>query len=148
LSSKNPIAYITITTFSYATEDPEKVQTAIRNTLPEALTENLAFTQNALTGHHGNSITIYEAKLTDKQTLPTTLEKIAQALTPLDKETLNKEMTQHIEKRNLYLRFNKQNAYQGTLKLATNDPIHFKIHFKNKTSQEIVDICRKAGLLP
>ena len=148
MSSKNPIAHITITTFSHATEDPEKVQTAIRNTLPEALTENLTFTQTALTGHHGNSITIYEAKLTDKQTLPTTLEKFAQALTPLDKETLNNEMTQHIEKRNLYLRFNKQNAYQGTLKLATNDPIHFKIHFKNKTSEEIVDICRNAGLLP
>jgi RNA binding exosome subunit len=148
LSSKNPIAYITITTFSHATEDPEKVQTAIRNTLPEALTENLTFTQTPLTGHHGNSITIHEAKLTDKQTLPTTLEKIAQALTALDKETLNNEMPLHIEKRSLYLRFNKQNAYQGTLKLATNDPIHFKIHFKNKTAQEIVDICRKAGLLP
>ena len=148
MSSKNPIAYINITTFSHATEDPEKVQTAICNTLPEALTENLTFTKTELTGHHGNSITIYEAKLTDKQTLPTTLEKIAQALTPLDKETLNNEMTQHIEKRNLYLRFNKQNAYQGILKLATNDPIHFKIQFKNKTSEEIVDICRKAGLLP
>lgn len=148
MSSKNPTAYITITTFSHATEDPEKVQTAIRNTLPEALTENLTFTQTALTGHHGNAITIYEVKLTDKQALPITLEKIGQSLTSLDKETLSNEITQHIEKRNFYLRFNKQNAYQGTLKLSTNDPIHFKIHFKNKTSQEIVDICRKAGLLP
>jgi hypothetical protein len=147
-SSKFPIAYITITVFSHATEDPEKVQTAIRNTLPETLSENIKFAKTALTGHHGNPIIFFEAKLTDKQALPAALEKIAQALDPLDKETLGNEMKRHIEKGNLYLRFNKQNAYQGTLKLSLNDPIHFKIHFKNKTPEEIVDICRTAGLLP
>ena len=147
-SSKFPIAYITITVFSHATEDPEKVQTAIRNTLPETLSENIKFAKTALTGHHGNPIVFFEAKLTDKQALPAALEKIAQALDPLDKETLGNEMKRHIEKGNLYLRFNKQNAYQGTLKLSLNDPIHFKIHFKNKTPEEIVDICRTAGLLP
>ena len=145
---RSPIAYITITVFSHATEDPEKVQTAIRNTLPETLSENIKFAKTALTGHHGNPIIFFEAKLTDKQALPAALEKIAQALDPLDKETLGNEMKRHIEKGNLYLRFNKQNAYQGTLKLSLNDPIHFKIHFKNKTPEEIVDICRTAGLLP
>jgi RNA binding exosome subunit len=148
LSSKPPIAYITIRVFSHATEDPEKVQTAIRNTLPEQLTANITFTQTSLTGHHGNPITIYEAKLTDKQALPAALEKIAVALSPLDKEQLNSEMNQHIEKRNLYLRFDKQNAFLGTLKMSSDDPIHFKIHFKNKTPEEIIEICRKAGLLP
>jgi RNA binding exosome subunit len=148
LSSKPPIAYITIRVFSHATEDPEKVQTAIRNTLPEQLTANITFTQTSLTGHHGNPIIIYEAKLTDKQALPAALEKIASALSPLDKEQLNGEMKQHIEKRNLYLRFDKQNAFLGTLKMSSNDPIHFKIHFKNKTPEEIIEICRKAGLLP
>ncbi len=148
MSSKPPIAYITIRVFSHATEDPEKVQTAIRNTLPEQLTANITFTQTSLTGHHGNPIIIYEAELTDKQALPAALEKIASALSPLDKEQLNSEMKQHIEKRNLYLRFDKQNAFLGTLKMSSNDPIHFKIHFKNKTPEEIIEICRKAGLLP
>jgi RNA-binding protein len=148
LSSKPPIGYITIRVFSHATEDPEKVQTAIRNTLPEQLTANITFTQTSLTGHHGNPIIIYEAELTDKQALPAALEKIASALSPLDKEQLNSEMKQHIEKRNLYLRFDKQNAFLGTLKMSSNDPIHFKIHFKNKTPEEIIEICRKAGLLP
>jgi RNA binding exosome subunit len=134
--------------FSHATEDPEKVQTAIRNTLPEQLTANITFTQTSLTGHHGNPIIIYEAKLTDKQALPAALEKIAAALSPLDKEQLNSEVKQHIEKRNLYLRFDKQNAFLSTLRLSLNDPIHFKIHFKNKTPEEIIEICRKAGLLP
>lgn len=148
MSSKPPIAYITIRVFSHATEDPEKVQTAIRNTLPEQLSANITFTQTSLTGHHGNPIVIYEAELADKQALPAALEKIAAALSPLDKEQLSGEMKQHIEKRNLYLRFDKQNAFLGTLKMSSNDPIHFKIHFKNKTPEEIIEICRKAGVLP
>ena len=148
MSSKAPIAYITIRVFSHATEDPEKVQTAVRNTFPTDLAANLTFTKSSVTGHHGNPITLLEAKLENRQALPTALQKIAAELSPLDKEQLSSEMKQHIEKRNLYLRFDKQNAFQGTLKLSSNDPIHFKIHFKNRTADEIVEFCRQAGLLP
>jgi RNA binding exosome subunit len=56
-------------------------------------------------------------------------------------------MKLHLEKRNLYLRFDKQSAYQGGLRFSQNDPIHLKIHFKNKTAEEIAEICRNAGLL-
>jgi len=148
LSSKNSIAYINVRVFSHATEDPEKVQTAIRNTLPEQLAIDLTFTKTNLAGHHGNSIVLYEAKLLDRLALPFALEKIGASLSSLDKEQLNAEMKQHIEKRNLYLRFDKQNAFLGTLKWGSVDPIHFKINFKNKTPEEMVEICKKAGLLP
>jgi RNA binding exosome subunit len=148
VSSKAPIAYVDIRVFSHATEDPEKVQTAVRNALPEALAAKVTFTKAILTGHHGNPILLFEAKLTDRQALVAALEKIAFGLSPLDKETLNAEMKQHVEKRNLYLRLDKQNAFLGKFKLSSNDPIHLKIHFKNKTTEEIIDICKKAGLLP
>ena len=148
MTSKAPIAYITIRVFSHATEDPEKVQTAVRNTLPEDLAANLTFTKSSVTGHHGNPIILFEAKLADRQALPTAMQKIAAELSPLDKDQLGSEMKQHIEKRNLYLRFDKQNAFQGKLKLSPNDHIHFKIHFKNKTAEEIAEFCRQAGLLP
>ncbi len=148
MSSKFPIAYITIRVFSHATEDTQKIETAIRNTLPEQLSTDLAISKLSLTGHHGNPIVIYEAKLTNRQALPSALDKIAADLSSLDKEQLSSELKQHIEKTNLYLRFDKQNAYLGILKLGTNDPIHFKIHFKNKTAEEIMELCQKAGLLP
>jgi RNA binding exosome subunit len=134
--------------FAHATEDPEKVLTAVRNTLPKELSENAAFQKTSLTGHHGNPIILFEAKFTDKQALPVVLEKIANSLSALDKETLNSEMRLHLEKRNLYLRFDKQSAFQGELRFSSNDPIHFKIHFKNKTPEEIMEICRETGLLP
>ena len=148
VSSKPPIGYIDVRVFAHATEDPEKVLTAVRNLLPEALREEVVFQKKQLTGHHGNPISLFEAKLDDKQVLPAVLQKIGAGLTSLDKETLERDMRLHVEKRNLYLRFDKQLAFQGEVRFSQNDPIHFKIHFKNKTFDEITVICREAGLLP
>jgi RNA binding exosome subunit len=148
VSSKTPVGYVDIRVFAHATEDLEKVSTAVRNTLPQEIGENTVLLKTTLTGHHGNPITLFQTKITDKKALPLILEKIATSLSSLDKETLNSEMKLHLEKHNLYLRFDKQAAYVGELKFSSNDPIHFKIHFKNKTSEEITAICRETGLLP
>lgn len=134
--------------FAHATEDAEKVLTAVRNILPVALSEDAIFQKTLLTGHHGNPIVLFETKLVDKQALIGVLRKIGVGLTVLDKETLENDLKLYLEKRNLYLRFDKQFAFQGEVRLSQNDPIHFKIHFKNKSFEEIVAICREAGLLP
>ena len=148
VSSKTPVGYVDVRVFAHATEDPEKVLTAVRNILPTEIAENAVFQKTSLSGHHGNPIILFQTKVTDKQALPLVLEKIALNLNALDKETLNSEMKLRLEKRNLYLRFDKQAAYMGELKFSSNDPIHFKIHFKNKTPEEITALCRKTGLLP
>ena len=134
--------------FAHATEDSEKVLAAVRNLLPDELGEEVVFQKTSLTGHHGNPIVIYEAELADKQVLPAVLKKIGTGLTSLDKEELDSDLRLHLEKRNLYLRFDKQAASQGKVRFSQNDPVHFKIHFKNKTYEEITAICREAGLLP
>ena len=148
MSSKPPIAYMDIRVFAHATEDTDKVQTAVRNLLPKELAETLVFQTASLTGHYGNPITLLSTKLTDKKLLPAALEKIGSGLNSLDKEELSRDIKLHLEKGNLYLRFDKQSAYLGTIRFTQNDPIHFKIHFKNKSHEEIVEICKKAGLLP
>jgi RNA binding exosome subunit len=148
MSSKPPIGYIEIRVFAHATEDPDKVLTAVRNLLPTDLIETAKFEKSSLLGHHGNPITLFTTELTDKKLLPALLEKIGSNLNVLDKEELDKEIKLHLEKHNLFLRFDKQSAFSGNFKFAQNDPVHLKIHFKNKVSEEIVDICRKSGLLP
>ena len=148
MSSKPPIAYIDIRVFAHATEDPEKVQAAVRNLLPDELAQTLVFEKTSLTGHYGNPITLFTAKLTDKKLLPAALERLGMGLNSLDKEELSRNLKLHLEKGNLYLRFNKQSAYLGNIKFTQNDPVHFKIHFKNKSAAEITDLCKNAGLLP
>ena len=146
--SKLPIGYVNIRVFAHATEDQERVLTAVRNTLPEELWESAVFKKTGLTGHHGNPITLVEVELADKEKLMAMLQKIGNSLTSLDRETLNAEMPLHLEKGNLYLRFDKQQAFLGHLRFSSNDPVHFKIHFRNKTAEEIIAICKEAGLLP
>jgi RNA binding exosome subunit len=148
MSTKPPIAYIDIRVFAHATEDPDKVQTAVRNLLPTELSETLIFEIQSCTGHHGNPIILFTSKLTDKKLLPKAIEKIGKDLGALDKEELNHNIKLHLEKGNMYLRFDKQSASLGSLKLTQNDPIHLKIHFKNKTAQEIMEISKQNGLLP
>ena len=147
MSAKPPIAYIDIRVFAHATEDPAKVQTAVRNLLPEELAQTLVFEKTDCTGHHGNPIILFTVKLTDKKLLPAAVEKIGRELSALDKEELDRDIKLHLEKSNLYLRFDKQSAFLGALKFSQNDPIHLKIHFKNKTAQEITVISKQTGLL-
>lgn len=148
MSSKPPIGYIEVRVFAHATEDPEKVLAAVRNLLPLELSGSVAFQKTRLSGHHGNPIILFETKLTDKQVLPAILQKISDGLTLLDKEQLDRDIKLHIDKRNLYLRFDKQSAFQDEVRFSQNDPIHFKIHFKNKSFEEIVAFSKIVGLLP
>ena len=146
--SKSPIGYVNIRVFAHATEDQERVISAVRNMLSVELGEVAIFKKTGLTGHHGNTITLIEVELADRQLLLGLLRKIGSDLTALDKETLSREMSLHLEKGNLYLRFDKQQSFLGKLRFTSNDPIHFKVHFRNKTADEIFGICREAGLLP
>jgi RNA-binding protein len=148
MSTKPPIAYVDIRVFAHATEDPTKVQTAVQNLLPAELAQTLVFEKTNCTGHHGNPIILFTAKLTDKKLLPKSLEKFGKELVSLDKEELDRDIKLHLEKGNLYLRFDKQSAFLGALKFSQNDPVHLKIHFKNKTADEIKEILKQTGLLP
>lgn len=148
LSSKNPIAYIDLRVFSHATEDIEKVLTAVRNTLPAEVTDALVFRRSNLTGHHGNPITLIETKIKDKSLALPAFERLARSLHGLDKESLRSGIHEHIEKGNLYIRLDKQSAFLGELGLSQTDPIHLKIHFKKSDPQEVIKVCRKVGLLP
>ncbi len=148
MSSKPPIAYMDIRVFAHATEDPDKVQTAVRNLLTVELAETIVFEKTNCTGHHGNPILLFTAKLTEKKLLPALLEKVGREISSLDKEELDRDLTFHLEKSNLYLRFDKQSAFLGMLRFSQDDSIHLRIHFKDRSMQEIVEFIKQAGLLP
>lgn len=147
-SSKYPIGYIEIRVFSHATEDLKKVETAVRNLLPQELATDAAFAKANCVGHYGNPIVLMETKLENRQLLPKVLEKIGSSLSSLDKLQLSDGFKEHLEKHSLFLRFGKQSAFLGTLRFSVNDPIRVKIHFRNRSTDEIAELCKQAGLLP
>jgi RNA binding exosome subunit len=148
LSSKAPIAYIDIRVFAHATEDVDKVLTALRNILPQEIVDTVNFIKTSLSGHHGNPIILFETRITDKNAIQKVLEKFASGLSTLDKAQLSNEIMQHLDKGNLYIRIDKQSAYLNEFKLSTEDPVHFRIHFKKSIKEEIVNVCKRFGLLP
>ena len=148
MSSKIPIGYIDIRVFAHATEEVDKVLNAVRNIFPSELIDLIAFKKSNLTGHHGNPIILFETRIKEKNAAKTVFEKLSLGLSILDKELLNNEIKQHLDKGNLYIRLDKQSAYLNELKLSSADPIHLRIHFKKHSHEEVIDICRKFGLLP
>ncbi|MDR1993849.1 MAG: hypothetical protein LBQ98_10255 [Nitrososphaerota archaeon] len=148
MSSKLPIGYIDIRVSAHATEDAAKVEVAAKNLFPAELQETLLFQKTKLSGHHSNPIILLTAKLTERKLLPLVLKKFGTGIDTLDKEQLNQNIALHLEKGNLYLRFDKQAAVLGLLKFTQNDPLHIKVHFKNQTVEEIIALAKQTGLLP
>ncbi|MDI6691318.1 MAG: RNA-binding domain-containing protein [Candidatus Bathyarchaeota archaeon] len=148
MSSKIPIGYIDIRVFAHATEELNKILNAVHNTLPTELVDTITFKKTSLTGHHGNPIILLEARVKEKNAVQAVFKKLASSLSPLDKELLRNEIRQHLDRGNLYIRLDKQSAYLNEVKFCTIDPIHFRIHFQKHNPEEIIEICRKFGLLP
>jgi RNA binding exosome subunit len=148
LSSKVPVAYVEMRAFAHATEDEAKVMEALHNTLPTESIGTVNFGKTSLTGHYGNPIVLFEARIKDRNTTKALLHKISSGLSIMDKQFLDSEIQQHIDKGNLYLRLDKQSAYTNELKLCQIDPIRLRLHFKKHGTEEVVEICREFGLLP
>ncbi len=148
MSSLFPVKYVDVRVFVHATEESERVLKATLNTLPAELAGIVKFKERVLTGHHGNPITLLEARIKDKRLGKASLEKLASDMDPLDKETLNGDFAQHLENGNLYIRLDKQSAYLGALKLGSTDTIHVRIHFQKPDAEEVMNACRRLGLLP
>lgn len=148
MSSRIPVAYVEIRALAHATEDTDKVQTAVNNTLPTELAESVIIKKTSVTGHHGNPIVLLEVKVDDRNAAQAVLQKLSSGLGLMDKELLSNEIQQHLEKGNLYVRLDKQAAYLNQLKLCKTDPVRFRIHFRKHTHEEVVNLCREFGLIP
>jgi hypothetical protein len=148
LSSKTPVGYIDLRVFAHATEDPERVLTAVRNVLPSESVDSVVFKRSSLAGHHGNPIVLFEARVKDRRLVQAVFAKLCSGLGLMDKQVLAGEISGHLERGNLYLRLDKQSAFLGEVRLGSVDPVHVRVHFKKHGTDEVVSVCREFGLLP
>jgi len=143
-----PVSYIDLRFFAHATEDLDKVVEAVQRILPAKYLENITFKRRNSRGHYGNPIVVFEARLKGKEIIQAVMEKLAANLNTLDKENLLRDIAKRTEKGSLYLRLDKQAAFLEKMKLCTADPIHIRIRFRKKKTEDIIRICRELGLLP
>jgi len=134
--------------FAHATEDEAKVLNAVKHLLPIEHVDNIVFEKSGLRGHHGNPIVLFESRIKDRDVVRGVVENLALNLSALDKETLLNDVGLHLEKGSLFIRLDKQAAFEGSFKLATADPIRVRLRFKKNKLEDIVEICREIGMLP
>jgi len=146
--SKSPIAYIEVSFFAHATEDPEKVVKAAQNVISTGLVEKIIFKKTSLKGDHGNLIMFFKARTEEESIAESVVNHISLRLSALDKEVLLRDLGLHLEKGSLYIRLDKQAAFKGNLRLSTGDPIHLRIRFKKRKKEDIAKICGELGLVP
>jgi RNA binding exosome subunit len=109
------IANLSFRTFAHATEDPERVEKALRYV---SGAENI--TRSSSTGYYGNPIIVMEAKVTDSKHIKALLrslgpEALKQLLDSLDRR-LDEESF-------FYLRLDKQEAFRERFVLADGEDI-------------------------
>jgi RNA binding exosome subunit len=109
------IANLSFRTFAHATEDPERVEKALRYV---SGAENI--TRSSSTGYYGNPIIVMEAKVTDSKHIKALLrslgpEALKQLLDSLDRR-LDEESF-------FYLRLDKQEAFLERFVLADGEDI-------------------------
>ncbi|NVM54183.1 MAG: hypothetical protein HWN66_10825 [Candidatus Helarchaeota archaeon] len=143
------IKKLEIEAYIQATEDSEKVFTAIRNIIPpEIRDDENKFITNNVRGVYHNPITIVRVKYLQKARQ--IVEYIAKLLSESDKKYLFQTMKRRIDKGNLYLRFGKQELYQNKLMIKEiQDMVKLRIGFSSRysTQEKMTETLRKIGLI-
>ena len=133
-----------ISVFAHATEDEVKVQQAIKRIAPY---EHI-FEVQRLSGHYEDPIILITSKTTKKKEANDLLANIIKKLSTLDRQTLLDELPNHVDPSgNLYLRLDKQRAYNGKVTLHENDPIRIKIKFQLPHKADPVFVIREHILI-
>lgn len=139
-----------VSSFIHATEDPDKVIAACRNVLPADYADEITFDRHDLLGHYRNPITLLRARIKQKQVLEAFIENLAGSLSDGEKRLLSSDVSRRIDDKGaLYLRLDKQEAFQGQMKLGNMDPIRItlKLVRRRKSLEETIAFYRSLGLL-
>lgn len=112
---KRDLGVLHARTFSHATEDIVKVRTAMENAFGEC---DLQVQETE--GHHGNPISIIECSLQDADAILEFFSKLGDA----DIDHLLKTLDERVDDDcHLFLKVDKQSAYQGRIKLSSGEDV-------------------------
>ena len=124
------ISAVNLTTHVHATEDLEKVRQALLFLLPATLHDKLKLNIIEVKGYWNNPIAILQAKFTNTDDTMQIIKYLANSLNDREKTALKRGLERRIDKSHLYLRFDKQAAFNKRLQIEDEDDIiRLKITF-------------------
>ncbi|HID16244.1 MAG TPA: hypothetical protein EYP16_05535 [Candidatus Atribacteria bacterium] len=150
-SRKFNVSEIKIEAFSHVTEDPKKVEKAMLALIPEDLQASIKIRRSRVEGYYGNPILIMKISVRDGEFIRRIVEHVTSKLDSLDKKFLESTFDLRVNRsKNLYMRFDKDDAYNGKLTLSdSSDVVKVTFSFSSvRRREDLVAICRRLGLLP
>ncbi len=150
MSATSGISSIELSAISHATEDMEKVYSALRNVSSEEIAKRAWVSKRDLKGHHGNPIVTIIMKIRGTDLIESFIRGLASRLSDGDKRLLSVELRKHIDADgNLYIRLDKQAAFFGRLSLRQEDPIRvrMKLEIRPRTLEQMSEALGRLGLI-
>ena len=134
MESGQTIQTVEISTIAHATDDLDKVQTALTRLIPDALKGRQLFTRRYLQGHYGNPIVTFEARLTKPSEIGSFTTFFLNQLPHKDKLAIQRNLGSYSDADgNLYIRLDKQQTFRGNVQLGEEDPIRVRMKFTKFT---------------
>ncbi|MGC8816457.1 MAG: RNA-binding domain-containing protein [Candidatus Hadarchaeum sp.] len=135
-----PFSSVVISLHVHATEDEQKVLELLRSFLPASVEVR----KSHLTGHHGNPISVLEARVGQKKELRELWRSIQMKMDEAAVSYLRKAVRERIDDSCfLYLRFDKQAACEGRLVLTElGESIHIKFKVISFPAKRDVAVAR------
>ena len=126
MAKQRPVQHLEITTFVHSTEDHVKVVKAVSNLFPEDV-DVPPYEEVKLTGVFGDPLSILKWVLTNRRPATEVVNKVIKGMSSIDHLELLESLDSRIdEKKNMYIRLDKQKAFSEVLKIKQNDPIRLK----------------------
>jgi len=140
------------TTFCHATENCDKVVTALKNLIPPDMWNEVELRAQTLHGYYKNPIIVYTAKIRGSRvTVENALKHLASRLSESDKAILSVtlELRYDPKMNKLFMRFSKQDAYLGRLMLSdSDDVIKVVVSFKQGRGLDVLaNYLKSLGLI-
>jgi RNA binding exosome subunit len=121
---------VEISTIAHATENLDKVNTALRFILPDELKGKEIFTRKHMQGHHGNPIITFDARLTKSVEVEQFLAHFVKLLSKNERLSIERDLSLYAdEEGNLFIRVDKRQAFRGMIQLGDEDPIRIRLKF-------------------
>ncbi len=120
------------------------------NIVPPELRNRLNIRKDEVRGHYGNPIKILRIEIAPEKDAELIVKYIAQMLSNESKETIKATFPLRVDENGtLYLRLDKQKAYNGKIALDEgSDVIKIRIRLKRVKDKSYEEICRLLGLIP
>ena len=125
-----------ISAIVHATEDVDRVLQALRRVFPDESIPSKAETRR-FHGHYGNEIQMVDVSIRGSSAR-SFLEYMWKSLPSVDRASVLHALDKHVDSNGgLHLRLDKEEVFQGVLKLKDQDPIKIQLSFARRTKFEV-----------